>query len=105
MRHHFIIAEFCTLCIHNVYRSLTRQNQACELCRLVFAWMPHMGKPAFYTLGNISRKKFHFKIKFKHAAVSFSDKVYGEACCGGTKKWNIMFFHVDHLPTIVVWHS
>ena len=32
-------AGFCALCIYNskiVYRSLTRQNQMCEL--LVFAW-------------------------------------------------------------------
>ena len=25
----------------------------------------------------------------------FSGKVYCEACCGGAKKWDAMFFHVD----------
>ena len=27
--------------------------------------------------------------------LAFSGKVYCEACCGGAKKWDAMFFHVN----------
>ena len=30
-----------------------------------------------------------------HLGQFFSGKVYCEACCGGMKKWDAMFFHVD----------